>query len=414
MPSHPFAVPRERRRPHSEMSADDAQPQQTCGDHWKRWKPWIIKNYLVLGFIFAITLALSWPLPGRELGTPMSGDFPIAQTCCIVVIFFISGLTLKTADIKKALGQRAALAYGIITILFVTPMLGFALVQIPFEPVEFRYGLALFACVPTTLTSGVTLVTSALGNGVMALMLTVTTNVLGVFTVPFILNAVLLSAPGGDSGGADTDMAAAAAKLLLKLVISIIIPMAVGKGTREFVEQAPKLTTRYKTELGLTNNSCLIAIVWMSISKSRGKLVRESALNIFVIVVAGVTLHMFFLAMNWVMTTPVLRLPEAERRAVLLMTSQKTLPVAVTIIAYLDETRWGGHGLIAIPCIVGHVSQLFIDAYIASIWAGKDPKEIDAANAAKRAGGVVEEAESRAENGVSSEARVGVAGDTKA
>lgn len=256
--------------------------------------------------------------------------------------------------------------------------------------------------------------TSALGNGVMALMLTVTTNVLGVFTVPFILNAVLLSAPGGDSGGADTDMAAAAAKLLLKLVISIIIPMAVGKGTREFVEQAPKLTTKYKTELGLTNNSCLIAIVWMSISKSRGKLVRESALNIFVIVVAGVTLHMFFLAMNWVMTTPVLRLPEAERRAVLLMTSQKTLPVAVTIIAYLDETRWGGHGLIAIPCIVGHVSQLFIDAYIASIWAGKDPKEIDAANAAKRAGGVVEEAESRAENGVSSEARVGVAGDTKA
>jgi sodium/bile acid cotransporter 7 len=198
----------------------------------------------------------------------------------------------------------------------------------------------------------------------MALMLTVTTNVLGVFTVPFILNAVLLSAPGGDSGGADTDMAAAAAKLLLKLVISIIIPMAVGKGTREFVEQAPKLTTKYKTELGLTNNSCLIAIVWMSISKSRGKLVRESALNIFVIVVAGVTLHMFFLAMNWVMTTPVLRLPEAERRAVLLM--------------------------------------------------GKDPKEIDAANAAKRAGGVVEEAESRAENGVSSEARVGVAGDTKA
>jgi sodium/bile acid cotransporter 7 len=396
------------------MSADDAQPQQTCGDHWKRWKPWIIKNYLVLGFIFVITLALSWPLPGRELGTPMSGDFPIAQTCCIVVIFFISGLTLKTADIKKALGQRAALAYGIITILFVTPMLGFALVQIPFEPVEFRYGLALFACVPTTLTSGVTLVTSALGNGVMALMLTVTTNVLGVFTVPFILNAVLLSAPGGDSGGADTDMAAAAAKLLLKLVISIIIPMAVGKGTREFVEQAPKLTTKYKTELGLTNNSCLIAIVWMSISKSRGKLVRESALNIFVIVVAGVTLHMFFLAMNWVMTTPVLRLPEAERRAVLLMTSQKTLPVAVTIIAYLDETRWGGHGLIAIPCIVGHVSQLFIDAYIASIWAGKDPKGIDAANAAKRAGGVVEEAESRAENGVSSEARVGVAGDTKA
>ena len=54
-------------------------------------------------------------------------------------------------------------------------MFGFALVQIPFEPVQFRYGLALFSCVPTTLTSGVTLVTGALGNGALALMLTVTT-----------------------------------------------------------------------------------------------------------------------------------------------------------------------------------------------------------------------------------------------
>jgi len=93
-------------------------------------------------------------LPGRELGSPKAGDFPITQTICIVVIFFISGVTLKTADIKNALSARAALVYGIVTILVVTPMLGFAIVQIPFEPPQFRYGLALFACVPTTLTRG--------------------------------------------------------------------------------------------------------------------------------------------------------------------------------------------------------------------------------------------------------------------
>ena len=139
------------------------------------------------------------------MGTPKAGDFSIAQTCCIVVIFVISGLTLKTADIKNALGAHAALAYGLIAILGVTPMMGFLMVQIPFEPVQFRYGLALFCCVPTTLTSGVTLVTGALGNGALALMLTVTTNILGVFTVPFILNAVLESAPGDGGGGGGSD-----------------------------------------------------------------------------------------------------------------------------------------------------------------------------------------------------------------
>lgn len=162
----------------------------------------------------------------RQVGTPTMGDFPIAQTCCIVVIFFISGLTLKTADIQSALKAGRGLAYGIFSILGLTPMMGFLMVQIPFEPVQFRYGLALFCCVPTTLTSGVTLVAGALGNSALALMLTVLTNTVGVFTVPFILNAVLESAPGGGgAGGEKGDMVETAAKLLIKLIFSIIVPM---------------------------------------------------------------------------------------------------------------------------------------------------------------------------------------------
>jgi sodium/bile acid cotransporter 7 len=144
-----------------------------------------------------------------------------------------------------------------------TPLLSTSTCAAPF-----RYGLALFCCVPTTLTSGVTLVTGALGNSALALMLTVVTNVLGVFTVPFILNAVLESAPGGGGGGGgESEMTKTAAQLLVKLVISIIIPMAVGKAVRETFAAGQRATARFKVELGLANNSCLIAIVWMSISK---------------------------------------------------------------------------------------------------------------------------------------------------
>lgn len=49
------------------------------------------------------------------------------------------------------------------------------------------------------------------------------------------------------------------------------------------------------------------------------------------------------------------------------MTSQKTLPVSVTVIGFLGAV--GEEGLMTIPCIVAHMSQLFIDAYIASRWA---------------------------------------------
>lgn len=146
--------------------------------------------------------------------------------------------------------------------------------------------------------------------------------------MPFILNAVLRSAPGdGGGGGGGGDMTKTALQLLLKLVVSIIVPMALGKSLREASAAAQKATARFKVELGLINNSCLIAIVWISISNSRSQLVGESPLNIFIIVVAGILLHFVFLAFNWTMTTPVLRLSERERRAVVLMASQKTLPV---------------------------------------------------------------------------------------
>lgn len=56
------------------------------------------------------------------------------------------------------------------------------------------------------------------------------------------------------------------------------------------------------------------------------------------------------------------------------MASQKTLPVSVVVIGFLDDL--GEEGLMTIPCIVGHMSQLFIDAYIASRWANDVEPEV--------------------------------------
>eukprot|EP00976_Prorocentrum_cordatum_P098061 1191251-Prorocentrum_minimum.AAC.1 len=47
----------------------------------------------------------------------------------------------------------------------------------------------------------------------------------------------------------------------------------------------------------------------------------------------------------------------------------------MTILTYLSEEDVGEHGLIAIPMIVGHLSQLFIDAYIANVWGDWANKE---------------------------------------
>ena len=55
------------------------------------------------------------------------------------------------------------------------------------------------------------------------------------------------------------------------------------------------------------------------------------------------------------------------------MASQKTLPVAMTVLAFLPESAVSPEqkGLIAIPCIVFHLGQIFADAVIATRWGTK-------------------------------------------
>ena len=104
--------------------------------------------------------ALAWPAPGKAVGKPKVEGYRVIQTINVIVIFIISGLTLKTDDIKEALSKegRWGFIYGVVAILGITGCIGFVAAEIPFDVDEFSYGLAVFCVVPTTLSSGVTLV----------------------------------------------------------------------------------------------------------------------------------------------------------------------------------------------------------------------------------------------------------------
>lgn len=49
-----------------------------------------------------------------------------------------------------------AIAYGLASILLLTPLLGLAAVQLPLQPPALAVGLGVFCCMPTALSSGVT------------------------------------------------------------------------------------------------------------------------------------------------------------------------------------------------------------------------------------------------------------------
>lgn len=274
-------------------------------------------------------------------------------------IFIISGLTLSTDELRAAVKAYAGFLYGMVAILAITPCLGFLMFVIPFETREYAVGLAIYGAVPTTLTSGVTFVMQAKGNSALALMLTVCSNILGVVTTPFALS--LLVSKGKKHIKLDTTL------LLLKMALTLLVPLLIGKTVRESIPSVKKFASKQGKLLTIISNLSLILIVWQSMSRSQEKIMQESLLSLLEVTAGGFAQHAIYLVVNYV-AVRLLRLQRNEAIAVLIMASQKTLPVAVTVISLLKEDL-GNVGLITIPCIVAHTVQLFIDAYIVSKWA---------------------------------------------
>lgn len=323
-----------------------------------RIKSILIKHFLPIGFLVALGIAILFPLPGRELGSIRVHEFGVFQTLCVCVIFFISGLLFKTSDIQGIGKILIGLIYGVISILVLSPSTGLAVMKVKGIPHHFRVGLSIFLSVPTTLTMGIALVDQAGGNTTLALLLIITSNLFGILTVPFAVKLIL---------GSQSEASIDAIQLLLKLLLSILTPLILGKILMEFSTRIQKFVMRWKKVLGLVNNGACVTIVWLSLSRSRKQLLEQRVTDVLTLLLLCCCLHLTLLFVNYTVCS-ILKLPGREKMAVVILSSQKTFPVALAVISYLDPDEVGELGLLTIPCIIGQMTQLFLDSLVLSKW----------------------------------------------
>lgn len=89
-------------------------------------KNFAVAYFLPLAFLVAVAFALALPLPGKVVGSWHVSDVRVVQAINKVVVFLISGLTLRTDHLKSALRRWQGTVYGLVSILLITPCLGFA------------------------------------------------------------------------------------------------------------------------------------------------------------------------------------------------------------------------------------------------------------------------------------------------
>ncbi|EFJ44406.1 hypothetical protein VOLCADRAFT_82799 [Volvox carteri f. nagariensis] len=351
-------------------------------------KRFVVKQFLPLGFCVAVVFALLFPIPGNVLYQYKVNGWKLVTTVNMALIFFIFGITLETTELKEAMKGYKVLLLAIVTILFLTGLTGFIFINMDFKPMEFGYGLAIFACVPTSLSSGVALVIQGYGNAALALLMTVCTNILGIFISPLVVKLILSSAI--------KDIKVDAVDLVIKLGVSIIIPLLVGKSVRELWAPALRFAKKYKVPLYLVNQFQIVMIVWQTLSHSQHELLKQKLYDVVFAIMGAIGQHFFFLLLAiliaWVVPIVGMRMQDGERKAFIIMCSQKSLPTAAVIISYLpsgpgdsfqhvegDDVATGSQGLgdlglVAIPCIVFYVMQVFVDAFLANGWASKYEK----------------------------------------
>ncbi|KAI7843756.1 hypothetical protein COHA_002654 [Chlorella ohadii] len=334
-------------------------------DLLQRWKLYLAD----WGYNTAEERAAAARLPGvRLLSRPqfvellrwgvIFGDIHLISTINIIIVFLISGLVLKTEDLKQAITHWKGIVYGFLAILAVTPCLGFALRALPLTPPEFAIGLTIFAAVPTTLGVGEALVRASKGNAALALLLLVGTNSLGIATMPPWLKLLLHPVQGL------TSVSVKPLSLFYKLLATVLAPALIGKAARELLPPVRRFATKYKVQLGMFNTLNLACIIWQTLSGAQDVLVHQRFINIFIVICAAIIMHALYLVLNFGATIWLVRLPLKEAIAASIMSSQKSAPVAVTVISYLTPSTTQ-QGLLAVPCVIGQLAQIFMGAAFA-------------------------------------------------
>jgi len=296
--------------------------------------------FLPVGLVLAMAFALVAPLPGSVLNETglVLGLVPL--------IFLVNGYQTRFDTLSLRKRFVGVLLTGVVIGLLLSPFIGLGTAALLGLPASAALGLVVMASMPPTLSSGVIMTENAGGQTLWAMMLTILLNLIGIFTIPFILSLTL------ETGA---EVVISPWPLLLRLLFVVLLPFVLGDLLRRILSRKAPGWVRY------VPSSCIIVTVWMSMSASRGTLFELTVGAFMMIVVGSLLVHGSLLALC-AASGRGLRLAANERIALLLVVSQKTLPVAIGVLTALNVPIAGA----LVVCIVFHFLQLMVDAVIAA------------------------------------------------
>lgn len=264
----------------------------------------------------------------------------------VASVLFLMSLPLELSAFTRVLfrPQAALLASGIN--LGLGPLCCWPLVSL-LGP-ELGGGLAVALSTPCTLASAAVWTRRSEGNDVMALMVTVLTNLSCVVVTPLWLQ-ILTSQQGGEIPFGQQ---------VLKLTLLVLLPIVLAQTVRQ-IPGVGGWSARQKGRLSILAQIGLLYIVLLGTMGSalrwnQGESATMEQWLLLGTAISGIHLFLFtvgFVVSGW------LAMDSRDRRAVAISGSQKTLMVGAEMGLTL--------GLSVLPLVLYHLFQLFADTFLA-------------------------------------------------
>ncbi|KAI3923550.1 hypothetical protein MKW92_028712 [Papaver armeniacum] len=322
-------------------------------------------NFLPLALVSGVALGLVNPTLGC-----LAHQYSVSKFSTFG-IFLISGLLLRSEEIGAATEAWPAGLFGLVSILLLTPFFSKVILQLQLVPQEFVTGLAVFSCMPTTLSSGVALTQLAGGNTALALAITVISNLIGILTVPLSISKFIADRVG---------VSVPTKQLFKSLVVTLVVPLVLGKVSRDCFKGVSEFVDQNRKKLSMLSAILLSLVPWMQVSRSRSLLLMVKPTMFLIAIGLGMVSHLILLAFNTVAVQSLLVATggkdsifseKRNARALIIVASQKTLPVMVAVVEQLHGAL-GESALLVLPCVAAHINQIIIDSFLVNYWLRKD------------------------------------------
>ncbi|EPB86687.1 hypothetical protein HMPREF1544_06473 [Mucor circinelloides 1006PhL] len=376
-----------------------------------------LKYWFLLGLVIAILLAWQFPNVGRK-GGYIRAEWSI-KWGAVVVIFLISGLSLRTRILAQTL-LRVRLHLLIQTInLIIIPFFVFGLILLFFKlhmPVNslLLIGVVIAASTPTTVSSNVVMTKNANGNEASALMNAALGNVLGIFVSPALVSyfqGPLLAASPEDESANTAGGSVDFIMVLKQLGLTVLLPLVIGQAIQIlFTEPVAKF--KVKCRLSDVSSFCLLLMVWSVFSDAvhAGSFSAVAGKDIAAVVILNFLFYVLFSAFSFLLA----RLPYSKRIfgplkwlerlrysredtvAVMYCGATKTVAMGVPLINVLYQKGDPGTiGVLSTPLLLYHVEQLIlgnIEVEILKKWVSRGQKR-DAQKVQDQAAGIDDDEE---------------------